>query len=87
MGDKGIFDVHVDDRLVFTKSMLGRYPDPEDVLPLVQAQLAASDARPVRANLVPPGSPFDGEAELHVGARRAEDRHADWLSPVHVLRQ
>jgi len=40
MGDKGIFDVHVDDELVFTKSMLGRYPEPEDVLPLVQARLA-----------------------------------------------
>jgi selT/selW/selH-like putative selenoprotein len=41
MGSKGIFDVHVDDQLVLTKSMLGRYPDPDDVVPLIQAQLAA----------------------------------------------
>ncbi len=41
MGDKGIFDVHVDDKLVFTKSMLGHYPEPDDVLPLVQAELAS----------------------------------------------
>jgi predicted Rdx family selenoprotein len=39
-GANGIFDVHVDETLVFTKSMLGRYPDPDDVIPLVQAQLA-----------------------------------------------
>jgi len=36
-GANGIFDVHVDGTLVFTKSMLGRYPEPDDVLPLVQA--------------------------------------------------
>ena len=34
-GTGGIFDVHVNGELVFTKSMLGRYPDPENVLPLV----------------------------------------------------
>jgi hypothetical protein len=28
--------VHVDGELVFTKSMLGRYPDPNDVLPLLR---------------------------------------------------
>ena len=38
-GANGIFDVHIDGTLVFTKSMLGRYPEPDDVLPLVQAQL------------------------------------------------
>ena len=38
-GVGGIFDVHVDDELVFTKSMLGRYPDPDDVLPLLRAKL------------------------------------------------
>ena len=38
-GANGIFDVHVDGELVFTKSMLGRYPGPDDVIPLVQAQL------------------------------------------------
>ena len=35
----GIFDVHVDGTLVFEKSMLGRYPEPDDVTPLVEAQL------------------------------------------------
>jgi selT/selW/selH-like putative selenoprotein len=39
-GANGIFDVHVDDTLVFTKSMLGRYPEPNDVIPLVRARLA-----------------------------------------------
>lgn len=39
-GANGIFDVHVDDTLVFTKSMLGRYPEPDDVIPLVRAGLA-----------------------------------------------
>lgn len=39
-GTGGIFDVHVDGELVFTKSMLGRYPDPDDVAPLVSAKLA-----------------------------------------------
>jgi hypothetical protein len=28
--------VHVNSDLVFTKSMLGRYPDPNDVLPLLR---------------------------------------------------
>jgi len=37
--DGGIFDVHVDGDLVFTKSMLGRYPEPDDVLPLLRAKL------------------------------------------------
>jgi hypothetical protein len=40
-GKGGIFDVHVDGDLVFTKSMLGRYPDPDDVLPLLGEKLAA----------------------------------------------
>ena len=35
----GIFDVHVDGELVFTKSMLGRYPEPDEVVPLVEARL------------------------------------------------
>lgn len=38
-GANGIFDVHVDGELVFTKSMLGRYPDPDDVVPLLHARL------------------------------------------------
>ena len=41
-GDGGIFDVHVDGELVFTKSMLGRYPEPDDVLPLLRAKLGDS---------------------------------------------
>ena len=40
-GANGIFDVHLDDTLVFTKSMIGRYPEPDDVLPLVSAKLTA----------------------------------------------
>ena len=39
-GADGIFDVHVGSELVFTKSMLGRYPDPEDVMPLLRSHLA-----------------------------------------------
>jgi predicted Rdx family selenoprotein len=38
-GKNGIFDVHVDGELVFTKSMLGRYPDPDDVAPLLREKL------------------------------------------------
>jgi selT/selW/selH-like putative selenoprotein len=34
-GANGIFDVHLNGELVFTKSMLGRYPEPEDVTPLL----------------------------------------------------
>ncbi len=39
-GADGIFDVHVDGELVFTKSMLGRYPQPDDVVPLLREKLA-----------------------------------------------
>ena len=39
-GVGGVFDVHVDGDLVFEKAMLGRYPDPEDVMPLLRARLA-----------------------------------------------
>ena len=38
-GADGIFDVHVAGELVFTKSMLGRYPEPDDVAPLLRAKL------------------------------------------------
>jgi hypothetical protein len=31
--------VWVDDERVFTKSMLGRYPDPDDVVPLLREKL------------------------------------------------
>ena len=40
-GDGGIFDVHVDGELVFEKSMLGRYPDADDVLPLLREKLGS----------------------------------------------
>lgn len=40
-GEDGVFDVHVDGTLVFTKSMLGRYPDPDDVIPLVRGKMSA----------------------------------------------
>ena len=40
-GAGGIFDVHVDGDLVFTKSMLGRYPDPDDVLQLLREKLGS----------------------------------------------
>jgi selenoprotein W-related protein len=36
-GTGGVFDVHVDGQLVFEKKMLGRYPDPDDVLPLLRS--------------------------------------------------
>ena len=39
-GVGGIFDVHVGGDMVFTKSMLGRYPDPEDVMPLLRPRLS-----------------------------------------------
>ena len=35
-GSGGIFDVHLDGELVFTKSMLGRYPEPDEVMPLLR---------------------------------------------------
>jgi hypothetical protein len=38
-GADGIFDVHVDGDLVFTKSMIGRYPEPDDVMPLLRTRL------------------------------------------------
>ena len=38
-GVDGIFDVHVAGDLVFTKAMLGRYPGPDDVMPLLRSHL------------------------------------------------
>lgn len=38
-GTGGVFDIHVDGALVFEKRMLGRYPDPDDVLPLIEAHI------------------------------------------------
>jgi len=31
-GDRGIFDVEADGRLVFSKHEAGRFPDPEEIL-------------------------------------------------------
>jgi len=39
-GTGGIFDVHLDGELLFTKTMLGRYPEPEDVLPLLREHIS-----------------------------------------------
>jgi selenoprotein W-related protein len=38
-GTGGIFDVHVDGELVFEKKMIGRYPQPDDVMPLLAEKL------------------------------------------------
>ena len=38
-GTGGIFDVRVDGELVFEKKMIGRYPQPDDVLPLLAEKL------------------------------------------------
>ncbi len=38
-GTGGIFDVHLDGEPVFTKAMLGRYPEPDDVLPLLRQRI------------------------------------------------
>ena len=46
-GANGIFDVHLDGELVFEKSMLGRYPEPDDVVPLFRDKLGASDELPM----------------------------------------
>jgi selT/selW/selH-like putative selenoprotein len=41
-GANGIFDVHLNGELVFTKSMLGRYPQPGEVVPLLRKHLSAA---------------------------------------------
>ena len=38
-GTGGIFDIHVDGDLIFWKKMIGRYPEPEDVLPLIRERI------------------------------------------------
>ncbi len=35
-GTGGVFDVDVDGDRVFEKRMIGRYPSPDDVLPLIE---------------------------------------------------
>ena len=31
-GDSGVFDVHVDGRLIYSKDETGRFPDPDEIL-------------------------------------------------------
>jgi selenoprotein W-related protein len=38
-GRGGVFDVHLDDELIFSKKMIGRYPQPDDVLPLLRERI------------------------------------------------
>ncbi len=45
-GTGGVFDVHVDGELMFEKRMLGRYPDPDDVLPLIRDRIGPEATRP-----------------------------------------
>jgi predicted Rdx family selenoprotein len=40
-GTGWIFDVHLDGDLVFEKSMLGRYPDPDDVVPILRERIGS----------------------------------------------
>jgi predicted Rdx family selenoprotein len=41
-GANGIFDVHVNGDLVFTKTMLGLYPQPDEVMPLMRERLGSA---------------------------------------------
>jgi selT/selW/selH-like putative selenoprotein len=41
-GANGIFDVHVNGELVFTKAMLGRYPQPDEVAPMLRERLVSA---------------------------------------------
>ena len=40
-GTGGVFDVDVDGERVFYKQMIGRYPEPEDVLPLLRERIGS----------------------------------------------
>ena len=40
-GTGGIFVVALDGELVFEKSMIGRYPGPADVMPLLASKIGA----------------------------------------------
>ena len=64
-GVGGIFDVHVDGDLV-PKSMLGRYPDPDDVVPP-----RARKARRLSAVTAPPRSGGNETATCSLARRRA----------------
>ncbi|MCL4318276.1 MAG: Rdx family protein [Candidatus Thermoplasmatota archaeon] len=38
-GDKGIFDILVEDRLIFSKEKAGRYPDPREIVEEIRKEL------------------------------------------------
>jgi len=38
---KGVFKVSIDGEIVFDKARLGRFPDPEEIMPAVEARLGA----------------------------------------------
>jgi len=38
-GTGGVFDVDVDGRRIFYKKMIGRYPQPDDVVPLLRERI------------------------------------------------
>jgi selenoprotein W-related protein len=38
-GTGGVFDVDLDGERIFFKRMIGRYPQPEDVLPLLRDRI------------------------------------------------
>lgn len=38
-GTGGIYDVDLDGERVFTKAMLGRYPEPDEVVPLLRERM------------------------------------------------
>jgi selenoprotein W-related protein len=38
-GSGGVFDVEVDGERIFFKQMIGRYPAPDDVLPLLRERI------------------------------------------------
>lgn len=38
-GTGGVFDVDLDGDRIFVKKMIGRYPEPEDVLPLIRERI------------------------------------------------
>ena len=68
-GTGGVFDVDVDGDRIFFKKMIGRYPEPEDVLPLLRERIgpevalvqasspcrtpASTTTRPSRATVQP----------------------------------
>lgn len=41
-GTGGVFDVDLDGERVFTKSMIDRYPEPDDVMPLLREHISGA---------------------------------------------